>query len=51
MDIPVTKQDAQEAVDRLVKFFQNYKGEFFGLDDLVIINLYINCCYNPKLKI
>ena len=50
MDIPITKQDAQKAIDRLVEFFQSYKGDFFGLDDLGIIDLYINCCSNPKRK-
>lgn len=50
MDIPITKRDAQEAIDRLVKFFQSYKGDFFGLDDLGIIDIYINCCSTPKRK-
>lgn len=36
-----TKEDAQNAIKRLIKFFQNYKGEFFGLDDLGIIDFYI----------
>ena len=31
--IELTKQDAQDAINRLVKFFQKYKGEFFGLDE------------------
>lgn len=46
--INLTKQDAQEAVNRLVKFFQQYKGKFFGLDDLGIIDLYINCYSSPN---
>ena len=37
-----SKEEAQEALNRLVEFFQNYEGEFFGLDDLGIIDLYIN---------
>lgn len=48
--IELTKQDAQDAINRLVKFFQKYKGEFFGLDDLGIIDLYINCYSSPKDK-
>ena len=50
MDIPITKRDAQEAINRLVKFFQSDKGYFFGWDDLGIIYIYINCCSNPKRK-
>lgn len=50
MDISITKRDAQEAINRLVEFFQSYKGEFFGLDDLGIIDVYINCCSTPKKK-
>ena len=46
--IRLTKQDAQEAINRLVEFFQKYKGDFFGLDDLGIIDLYINCYSSPK---
>jgi hypothetical protein len=38
----VSKKEAQEALNRLVDFFQNYQGEFFGLDDCGIIDLYIN---------
>lgn len=38
----VSKKEAQEALNRLVDFFQNYRGEFFGLDDCGIIDLYIN---------
>ena len=48
--IELTKQDAQDAINRLVKFFQKYKGEFLGLDDLGIIDLYINCYSSPKDK-
>lgn len=36
------KEEAQKAMKRLVEFFQNYKGEYFGLDDLGAIDLYIN---------
>lgn len=36
-----TKEDAQNAIKRLVNFFLNYKGGFFGLDDLSIIDFYI----------
>ena len=48
IEIEVTKQDAQDAINNLVKFFQSYKGKFFGLDDLGIISLYVECCSVPK---
>ena len=38
----VSKKETQEALNRLVDFFQHYQGEFFGLDDCGIIDLYIN---------
>lgn len=38
----VSKKEAQEALNRLVEFFQTYQGDFFGLDDCGIIDLYIN---------
>ena len=38
-----TKQDAEEAVQRLADYFQNGKKgkNYFGLDDLGIINIYL----------
>ena len=48
MDIPFdcclySKEDAQEALNRLVKYFQNQENKnYFGLDDLGIINIYLN---------
>ena len=36
-----TKEEVQGAVKRLATFFQNYKGEYFGLDDLGMIDIYI----------
>ena len=38
------KQDAIDAINRLVKFFQNNKKDknYFGLDDLGIIDIYIS---------
>lgn len=42
MNLVFSKKDAEQALDRLVKFFQSYKGEYFGLDDLGIIDLYIH---------
>ena len=38
-----TKQDAEEAVRRLVDYFQNEKKDknYFGLDDLGIIDIYL----------
>lgn len=41
---PVTKQEAIEAINNLVKYFQSPKrdSEFFGLDDLGIIDIYIH---------
>lgn len=48
MDIPFdcclySKEDAQEALSRLVKYFQNQESKnYFGLDDLGIIDIYLN---------
>lgn len=42
LDMVFTKQEAQEAVNRIAKFFQSYDGDFFGLDDIGIIDVYIN---------
>lgn len=36
-----TKEEVLEAIERLVDFFQNYEGEFFGLDDLGMISIYV----------
>lgn len=37
-----TKKEAQEAIKRLVKYFQTHENEeYFGLDDLGIIDIYI----------
>lgn len=35
------KKDAEDAIKRLVEFFMEYKGDYFGLDDLGIIDVYI----------
>ena len=35
------KEEVLKAIDNLRKFFQNYNGEYFGLDDLGIIDLYV----------
>lgn len=44
MDCPYTKEDAIEAINNLVKYFQNGQNDknYFGLDDLGIINTYIS---------
>ena len=49
MDIPFdcclySKEDAQEAINNLIKYFQNEQNNknYFGLDDLGIINTYLN---------
>lgn len=44
MDCPYTKEDAIEAVKNLVKYFSDGKKDkdFFGLDDLGIINIYLS---------
>lgn len=44
MDCPYTKEDAIEAVKSLVKYFSSEKRDknFFGLDDLGIIDIYLN---------
>ena len=41
---PYTKEEAMEAVNNLIQYFQNGKKDkdFFGLDDLGIIDIYIN---------
>lgn len=40
---PYTKKEAQEALNRLVKYFKENKDtKFFGLDDLGIIDVYLN---------
>ena len=40
---PYPKEDAQEALNRLVKYFQNQESKnYFGLDDLSIIDIYLN---------
>ncbi len=44
-----SKQEAKEAVKRLVDFFQNYEGDFFGLDDLGIIDMYIEMSEFPPI--
>ena len=41
-----SQESAAKAAASMEKKY--YKGEFFGLDDLGIIDLYINCCSNPK---
>ena len=44
MNCPYTKRDVDEAIERLVKYFKDEKKdkEFFGLDDLGIIDVYLN---------
>ena len=44
MDCPYTKEEAIKAVNNLVEYFTNGKRDkdFFGLDDLDIINIYLN---------
>lgn len=41
---PYSKEDAQEAINNLIKYFQNEQNNknYFGLDDLGIINTYLN---------
>ena len=40
---PYLKEDAQEALNRLAKCFQNQESKnYFGLDDLGIIDIYLN---------
>lgn len=40
---PYSKEDAQEVLNRLVKYFQNQESKnYFGLDDLGIIDIYLN---------
>ena len=40
---PYSKEDAQEALNRLVEYFQNQESKnYFGLDDLGIIDIYLN---------
>ena len=43
-DCPYTKEEAIEAMNRLVKYFQNDKKDkdYLGLDDLGIIDIYLN---------
>lgn len=44
MDCPYTKEEAIEAINNLVKYFQNGQNDknYFGLDDLGIIDIYLN---------
>ena len=44
MDCPYTKEDVNEAINNLVKYFQDEKRDkdFFGLDDLGVIDIYLN---------
>lgn len=44
MDCPYTKEDAIKAVRNLVKYFTDGEKnkDFFGLDDLGIIDIYVN---------
>ena len=44
MDCPYTKEDAIEAINNLVKYFQNGQNDknYFGFDDLGVINIYLN---------
>ena len=44
MNCPYTKKDVNEAIKRLVKYFKDEKRdkEFFGLDDIGIIDVYLN---------
>ena len=44
MNCPYTKEEANEAVKNLVKYFTDGKTDkdFFGLDDLGIIDIYLN---------
>lgn len=40
---PYSKEDSQEALNRLVKYFQNQENKnYFELDDLSIIDIYLN---------
>lgn len=41
------KEEVLKAIDNLKKFFQNYNGEYFGLDDLGIIDLYVRHLSTP----
>lgn len=41
------KEEVLKAIDNLRKFFQNYNGEYFGLDDLGIIDLYVRHLSTP----
>ena len=41
-ELVFTKQEAQEAVRRLAKFFTSYDGDYFGLDDVGILDVYLN---------
>lgn len=44
MNCPYTKEDVNKAIERLVKYFKDEKRdkEFFGLDDVGIIDVYLN---------
>ena len=44
MDCPYTKEDVIEAINNLVKYFQNGQNDknYFGLDGLGVINTYLN---------
>ena len=44
MDCPYTKEDVIEAINNLVEYFQNGQNDknYFGLDDLGVINTYLN---------
>lgn len=41
---PFTKKDVNKAIERLVDYFQSEERDknFFGLDDLGIIDMYVN---------
>jgi hypothetical protein len=41
---PFNKKDVNEAIQRLVEYFQSEEKDkdFFGLDDLGIIDMYVN---------
>ena len=43
-DCPYTKEEAVEAIKRLVEYFKNDKKDedYFGLDDLGVIDIYLN---------
>ena len=44
LDCPYTKEEVVEAINRLVKYFQNDEKDkdYLGLDDLGIIDIYLN---------